>query len=155
MARRAQHMMHITYHPDPDTLRAAQGWGQCMVEINQQPFWYGGTAQNPQTLEWTWIDLLHHLGKNWLDIITEAPWPNERLAAAMQEGKDFWAQKNDECTIKLVKVCTLTGKPTYDSSLEHLYMLTPAWLYRSHKTRGLECIWDWDTFIQYILYTIV
>jgi Zn-dependent peptidase ImmA (M78 family) len=67
-----------------------------MVEINQQPFWYGGTAQNPEALEWTWIDLLHHLGKNWLDIITEAPWPNERLAAAMQEGKDFWALAEDD-----------------------------------------------------------
>lgn len=89
-------MMHITYHPDPDTLRAAQGWGRCMVEINQQPFWYGGTAQEPETLEWTWIDLLHHLGKNWLHIITEAPWPNERLAAAMQEGKDFWALAEDD-----------------------------------------------------------
>lgn len=89
-------MMDITYHPDPDTLRAAQGWGQCLVKINQQPFWYGGTAQNSEALEWTWIDLLHHLGRNWLDIITEAPWPNERLVAAMQEGKDFWALAEDD-----------------------------------------------------------
>lgn len=89
-------MIVITYHPDPDTLRAAQGWGRCLVEINQQPFWYGGTAQKPETLTWTWIDLLDHLGRNWLDLITEAPWPNERLAAAMQEGKDFWSLADDD-----------------------------------------------------------
>lgn len=89
-------MINVTYLPDPDTLRASQGWGRCVFTIEDRAFWYAGTAQKPEPLLWTWVDLLNHLGCYWLDINTEAPWPNDRLASAMQEGKDFWALAEDD-----------------------------------------------------------
>jgi hypothetical protein len=89
-------MINISYQPDPDTLPASQGWGRCMLTIEQRAFWHDGTAQTVAPLLWTWVDLLDHLGRYWLDIHTEADWTNDRIASAMREGKDFWALAEED-----------------------------------------------------------
>ena len=88
-------MIHFTYQPDTNPVSAAQGWGCGLLTIGNRPFWYGGEPNGPQPLHWTWIDLLEHLGRYWSELTTEAPWPNARLASAMQQGQDFWTHAED------------------------------------------------------------
>lgn len=88
-------MIHFTYQADPNPERAAQGWGSGLLSLQGQPFWYGGEANEPKELHWTWVDLLEHLGRYWPELTTEAPWPNPRLALVMQQGQDFWTHAED------------------------------------------------------------
>jgi len=52
------------------------GWVRASLHLDGQPYWFGEDDQgNPGSLDWTWIDLLQYLGKNWSALMLEQSWP--------------------------------------------------------------------------------
>ncbi|RDB42147.1 ImmA/IrrE family metallo-endopeptidase [Halomonas sp. DQ26W] len=52
------------------------GWLKATLLLDGQPYWYGGDDQdNPLSLDWTWIDLLQYIGKNWSALMLEQSCP--------------------------------------------------------------------------------
>lgn len=52
------------------------GWAKATLYLDGQPYWYGEDDQgNPGSLDWTWIDLLQYLGKNWSALMLEQGYP--------------------------------------------------------------------------------
>lgn len=52
------------------------GWLKASLYLGGNPYWFGeDTEGNPDSLDWTWVDLLYHLGKNWAALILEQGYP--------------------------------------------------------------------------------
>lgn len=52
------------------------GWMRATLRLAGEPYWYGEDEQgSPAALDWTWIDLLHYLGKNWSALMLEQSYP--------------------------------------------------------------------------------
>lgn len=52
------------------------GWMRATLLLAGEPYWYGEDEQgSPAALDWTWIDLLHYLGKNWSALMLEQSYP--------------------------------------------------------------------------------
>ena len=53
------HVLHWEFAPACAPADADAGWGRGILYLLGQPFWYAGSQQNPQPIEWTWVDVLH------------------------------------------------------------------------------------------------
>ena len=80
---------------------ANAGWGQGILYLFEQPFWYAGSRQTPQPIEWTWVDVLEHLATHWGALLLEQSLPLDWLGAASDPASLWpvaerrWATKDD------------------------------------------------------------
>ena len=80
---------------------AAAGWGRGILYLLGQPFWYAGSQQNPQPIEWTWVDVLEYLATHWGALLLEQSLPFGWLGAAPDPASLWpvaerrWATKDD------------------------------------------------------------
>lgn len=86
---------YFTYEPSASPKLSASGYGNGILWLNAQPYWFAGNASQPEPLEWTWLDLLEHLAKHWASFTTETPWPDVRYIDRLLQGKPFWPYLED------------------------------------------------------------
>lgn len=52
------------------------GWVKASLHLDGQPYWYGEDEKGGHSgLDWTWIDLLQYLARNWSALMLEQGWP--------------------------------------------------------------------------------
>ncbi|WP_313089512.1 ImmA/IrrE family metallo-endopeptidase [Pseudomonas sp.] len=52
------------------------GWARASLHLDGEPYWYGEDESGGRgSLDWTWIDLLHYLGRNWSALMLEQGCP--------------------------------------------------------------------------------
>jgi len=68
--------LELLVDPAPSQGSLEHGWVKASLHLDGQPYWFGEDDQgNPSSLDWTWIDLLHYLGKNWSALMLEQGGP--------------------------------------------------------------------------------
>lgn len=88
----------LAAHLEHGRVRAALHWGG-------EPYWYGeDAAGNPDLLDWTWIDLLDFLGKNWASLMLEQGYPLflanvEHPGRLMARAEERWESMPDDKVI--------------------------------------------------------
>lgn len=85
----------IDYIAVQEPTRAAEGWGSGQLWLDGKPFWFFGTEQEPELIEWTWIDMFEHLAFCWQHLKIESPFPFPWIADAMCQGINFWQIADD------------------------------------------------------------
>lgn len=97
-------MLQFIYEPSTSE-DAPDGWGRGCLLLAGEPYWYGSqnAADSNNLLDWTWVDLLDYLGKNWLAISLEQQYPFSWLANdATHPGQTWeiaerrWAMMQDD-----------------------------------------------------------
>ncbi|MBS0602652.1 MAG: ImmA/IrrE family metallo-endopeptidase [Proteobacteria bacterium] len=81
------------------------GWGQATLYWNEEPYWHAGVLSDGRTrrIEWTWVDLLQWLAKNWLYLTNEQTLPlawmndvNDNLAKILDSAEEHWQGVSEE-----------------------------------------------------------
>ncbi|PMR73059.1 hypothetical protein [Billgrantia endophytica] len=68
--------LELIVDPAPSQGSREHGWLKATLLLDGQPYWYGGDDQdNLSSLDWTWIDLLQYIGKNWSALMLEQSCP--------------------------------------------------------------------------------
>ena len=68
-------VLSFDFFPAADAARRNDGWGSGMLLLNHKPYWFSGTENAPQAVEWTWVDLLEHLASVWGALMAEQTYP--------------------------------------------------------------------------------
>ena len=68
-------VLSFDFSPPADAARRNDGWGSGMLLLNHKPYWFSGTENAPQAVEWTWVDLLEHLASVWGALMAEQTYP--------------------------------------------------------------------------------
>lgn len=64
--------LELIVHSAPSSGGRDHGRLKATLWLNGQPYWYG---ENGDGLDWTWIDLLEFLGRNWSALMLEQGYP--------------------------------------------------------------------------------
>ena len=91
----ANDILQFDYAPDSEKEKADAGWGKGLLLLKGKPFWFCGTEQDPDPINWIWIDILEHLAICWPHLQIESPFPYDWLAEAMRKGVNFWQIADD------------------------------------------------------------
>ncbi len=87
--------LRIIYTPAQATEEAHEGWGSGQLWLEGQAFWFFGTQDQPESIDWTWIEMLEHLASCWPFLQIESPFPYPWIDEAMREGANFWQIADD------------------------------------------------------------
>ena len=89
------------FDPASEPADCHAGWGQGILYLFGQPFWYAGSQQTPQPIAWTWVDVLEYLAAHWGALLLEQSLPFGWLHAAADPASLWpvaerrWAGKDD------------------------------------------------------------
>lgn len=76
--------LRLEFFPESGEGHISDGWGQATLYWNGDPCWHAGIRDDgtPCPVEWTWVDVLQWLAKNWIYLVCEQTlplsWMNER-----------------------------------------------------------------------------
>lgn len=99
---KANPVLRFEFAPAEDAADRNNGWGQGMLFLNGQPYWFSNTEKEPQPVAWTWVDLLEHLAEVWGTLVAEQTYPFSWLAEAAHPGEMWksadrrWARLGEE-----------------------------------------------------------
>jgi len=68
--------LKIIYTPAQAKEKAAEGWGGGQLWLDGQALWFFGADDEPEPIDWTWIDMLEHLTSCWPFLQIESPLAN-------------------------------------------------------------------------------
>lgn len=86
---KASFVFNFEFAPDEDAEQRSNGWGRGILFLNGRPYWYTNTEEDPQPVEWTWVDLLEHLAEAWPFLVSEQSYPFVWLEGVAHPG-DLW-----------------------------------------------------------------
>lgn len=81
--------MSFSFTPSEDETDRMNGWGSGILYIFGIPYWYANSADDPQLIKWTWVDLLEHIASNWGALVFEQSYPYPWLSDVAHPG-DVW-----------------------------------------------------------------
>lgn len=77
------------FSPSADDAKRKDGWGTGSLSILGTPYWFSNNESDPQSIEWTWIDLLEYVAENWTSLIFEQSYPYPWLKDVSHPG-NIW-----------------------------------------------------------------
>lgn len=87
------------YSADADPERAQAGWGNGILYVNNKPFWFFDTVDDPAPVSWTWVDFLEHVTAIWRNLVIEQGYPfswlddfNMPLANIWEIAEERWSR---------------------------------------------------------------
>lgn len=82
--------MRFEFLPSEDEAARMNGWGEGILYVLGVPYWYSNSDDQPQPIEWTWVDLLEHVASNWGALVFEQSYPYSWLNDVAHPG-DVWS----------------------------------------------------------------
>lgn len=80
---------HFDFSPSKDSAKLNDGWGEGVLYVFGNPYWYSGGEGEAKPIEWTWVDLLEYFALNWGWLIFEQSYPYSWLKNVSHPG-DLW-----------------------------------------------------------------
>lgn len=91
-------MLRFDFTPASNAQHRLDGYGAGVLHLDNRPFWFSKSADDPQPVEWTWIDFLEHLGAIWPALIAEQTYPFEWLNKSASHPGEIWTRAESRWT---------------------------------------------------------
>lgn len=91
-------ILRFDFTPASDAQRLLDGYGAGVLHLDNRPFWFSKSADDPQPVDWTWIDFLEHLGAIWPALIAEQTYPFEWLNKSASHPGEIWTRAESRWT---------------------------------------------------------